>query len=117
MRALDRLSEGEGDGPQPVAPGAPGAPGASGPSGGSGSDAKALAGLPRDPLRANGVRPRRRRRCDAGTPETRARLATVRAAQDPEAMKKHPWRRSLSKVEALLSPEHRLEYEQLYRER
>jgi hypothetical protein len=100
-----------------VAPGAPGAPGASGPSGASGSDAKALAGLPRDPFRANSVRPRRRRRCDAGTPEARARLATARAAQDPEAMKKHPWRRSLSKVEALLSPEHRLEYEQLYRER
>jgi hypothetical protein len=66
-----------------------------------------------DPSRVN-VR-RRRRRCDAGTPEMRARLARARAAQDREALKKHPWRRGLLKVEALLAPEHRREYEGLLR--
>src|SRR4051794_29186422 len=100
MRALDRLSEGDGDEPQPETPGA---------SGASGSDAKAAAGFPGDPLRVN-VR-RRRRRCDAGTPEMRARMERARAAQDPDAFKKRPWRRGLPKIEALLTPEHRLQFD------
>src|SRR4051794_4054585 len=96
MRAMDRLSEGDGDEPQPETPGASGAP-----VGGAG-----------DPFRGNV----RRRRSDAGTPAMRERMERARAARDPDFSKKHSWRRGLRKVEALLTAEHRAQYEELLRD-
>jgi len=103
MRALDRLSEGDGDEPQPAAPGA---------SGAGGCDVKPIAGTPAEPVRVNV----RRRRRDAGTPEMYARMERTRAARDQEQSRQHVWHRGLPKVEAMLSDEHRREYDALLRD-
>ena len=61
MRAMDRLSEGDGDEPRPETGGA---------SGAQDADGKPGAGVARKPVRVNV----RRRGSNAGTPEMRERM-------------------------------------------